>query len=114
METSSGRRFRRLVELPLLRSHNPQLAFSWTLVHDVPDGSPMLDALLGDGEFRLTLAVSGIDTLLATQALGGQSYGRDDVLIDHEFIDMIDDSTELFEFDLTKLHDVQRSSRTTD
>jgi inward rectifier potassium channel len=65
----------------------------------------MLEALLGDGEFRMTATVSGIDTLLASQALGGQSYGRADILIDQEFADMIDDTTELFEFDLTKLHD---------
>ena len=107
VETSDGRRYRRLVELPLLRANNPQLAFSWTLVHEIQDESAMLKALLGVGEFRLTLAVSGVDTLLASQALGGQSYGREDVLINYEFADMIDDSTDLFEFDLTKLHDVR-------
>jgi hypothetical protein len=38
------------------------------------------------------------------------SYGRTDVLIDQEFVDMIDDTTELFEFDLTKLHDARPRS----
>ena len=94
-----------LVELPLVRSHNPSMAFAWTLVHEIEDGSPMMERLRSDGEFRLTVTVSGIDTLLASQALGGQTYRREDVLIDHEFDDMMDDSTELLEFDLTKLHD---------
>ena len=105
VQLTDGRVYRHLVELPLIRAHNPQLALAWTLVHEIEEGSPMLEALLGDGEFRLTATVSGIDTLLASQALGGQSYGRADVLIDQEFADMIDDTTELFEFDLTKLHD---------
>jgi inward rectifier potassium channel len=107
VELSDGRTYRHLAELPLLRSHNPQLAFVWTLVHEIEDGSPMLEALLAEGEFRLTASISGIDTLLASQALGGMSYGRADVLIDQEFVDMIDDTTELFEFDLTRLHDAR-------
>lgn len=102
---TDGRHYRQLVELPLVRSHNPSMAFAWTLVHEIEDGSPMMERLRGEGEFRLTVTVSGIDTLLASQALGGQTYGREDVLIDHEFDDMMDDSTELLEFDLTKLHD---------
>jgi inward rectifier potassium channel len=102
---TDGRTYRQLVELPLIRSHNPSMAFAWTLVHEIEDGSPMMERLRGDGEFRLTVTVSGVDTLLASQALGGETYGRDAVLIDHEFDDMMDDSRDLLEFDLTKLHD---------
>ena len=102
---TDGRTYRQLVELPLVRSHNPSMAFAWTLVHEIEDGSPMWATLHSDREFRLTVTVSGIDTLLASQALGGQTYERGAVLIDHEFDDMMDDSTGLIEFDLTKLHD---------
>jgi inward rectifier potassium channel len=107
VQLSDGRVYRQLVELPLVRSHNPSLVFVWELVHEIEEGSPMLEALLGGGEFRLSVSVSGIDTLLASQAIGGQVYNRPDVLIEHEFDDMIDDSRELFEFDLTKLHDAR-------
>ena len=107
VELGGGRHYRHLVELPLVRSRNPQMAFSWTLVHDVADGSAMLAALRGPGEFRLTVSLSGIDTRLASQALGGQTYARDDILLDHEFADMIDDRGDLLEFDLTRLHDVR-------
>lgn len=101
---TDGRAYRYLVELPLLQPHNPQLIFNWTLVHEIDENSEMFQALMGEGEFRLTAAVSGIDTLLASQAIGGAAYQRKDILIDHEFDDMIDDSKETFEFDLTKLH----------
>lgn len=109
IDRPDGRRYRQLVELPLLRPHNPQLAFSWTLAHEIADDSSMLAALLGDGEFRLTVAIAGVDTLLASQALGGQVYNRADILFDHDFVDMIDDSAEVFEFDLAKLHRVAPS-----
>ena len=104
-ETSDGRTYRSLIDLPLRRSHNPQLAFAWLLIHEIEDASPMLNALRGEDAFRLTVSVSGIDTLLASQALGGRAYNRSEIVIDQEFDDMIDDSADLFEFDLTKLHD---------
>ncbi|NIJ08282.1 inward rectifier potassium channel [Sphingomonas vulcanisoli] len=107
---NDGRSFRQLVDLPLVQSHHPQLVFNWTLVHEIDEASDMYQALLAGGEFRLTATISGIDTLLASQAIGGTSYRRKDILIDHEFDDMIDDSRETFEFDLTKLHGVHPRS----
>lgn len=104
-DLGDGRTVRELAELPLVRSHNPQLAFGWLLAHEIEEGSPMLDALLSGREFRLIVSVNGVDTLLASQAVGGQIYERDDVLIDQEFADMLDDRSEVLEFDLTKLHD---------
>jgi len=50
----------------------------------------------------LTAVVSVIDPLLGSHALSGQSYRRANVLIDHEFDD-IDDNTDMFEFDFTKI-----------
>jgi inward rectifier potassium channel len=105
VELEDGRFFRQLVELPLIRAHNPTLTLMWILVHEIEPDSEMMAALEGDGEFRLTVTVSGIDTLLATQALGGEANGRKDILIGHEFDDMIDEGHEMLEFDFTKLHD---------
>lgn len=104
---ADGRVFRRLVELPLLRATNPALGLAWTLVHPIEDGSAMLAALAGAGEFRLGVSVSGLDTLLATQAIGGRFYGRDEVLVDHEFVDAVADRDGEFELDLAKLDAVR-------
>ena len=102
-----GRVFRQLVELPLTRSNNPQMALAWMLVHRLEEGSPMLAAWRDAGEFRLIVSVSGLDTLLATQAIGGRSYRRDDVVADHEYVDVVDEDGGAFRLDLRKISEVR-------
>ncbi|WP_188444985.1 ion channel [Sphingomonas psychrolutea] len=105
-----GRTFRRLTELPLVRSQNPMLGLAWTLVHILDDDSPVLAALDTPADrFMLTLSVGGIDTLLASQSLGGKRYGRDDVRVDHEFVDVISDENGVTHLDLRRLHDTVAS-----
>lgn len=103
-----GRSFRRLTELPLVRNRNPMLALAWTLVHIIEDGSPMYDALVnGEDRFMLSVSVNGLDTLLASPAQGGMRYSRDDILIDHEFADIMTEIDGQMHMDLTRLHEVQ-------
>lgn len=107
---ADGRIDRHLVELPLVRSHNPQLAFSWTLVHEIDDASPMLEAMSHDDEFRLTVTVIGVDTLLANQALGAQTYLRASIVTDHVYEDMVETHGSGFVFDLGKIENVREQS----
>uniref|UniRef100_UPI0035CB1923 ion channel n=1 Tax=uncultured Sphingomonas sp. TaxID=158754 RepID=UPI0035CB1923 len=101
-----GRAMRRLTELPLVRSTNPMLGLAWVLVHILDDESPVLAALANeDDRFLLSVTIGGIDTLLASQSLGGKRYGREHVLADHEFVDVISDENGVTHLDLRKLHD---------
>ncbi|WP_298688079.1 ion channel [uncultured Sphingomonas sp.] len=102
-----GQIFRRLADLPLVRSQNPAFALTWTLVHVIEPGSAMMAALERPERFRLTVTVSGLDTLLASPTLGQHSYGRADIRLDHEFEDIILDEDGLVHLDLSKLHDVR-------
>ncbi|MDB5738800.1 MAG: potassium channel protein [Sphingomonas bacterium] len=111
IELPDGRTFRRLVELPLVRARNPMLGLAWTLVHLIDEGSPMLAALKLGERFQLTVSVSGLDTLLASQAIGGHRYSRDEILIDHEFEDALADTEEGIHLDLGKLHDTRPTLR---
>jgi inward rectifier potassium channel len=104
VDLHDGRVFRRLIELPLVRAHNPTLALSWTLVHPIEAGSRMIAALDSSAEFRLSVTVTGLDTLLAAQAIGGQTYLREAILRDHEFTDAVEERNGSFELDLGKLH----------
>jgi inward rectifier potassium channel len=106
VELPDGRVFRRLVDLPLVRSHNPMLGLSWTLVHLLDDDSAVLAAWSGNDRFTLTVGVSGLDTLLASQSQGRQSYDRESVLADHDFADAITDNDGELHLDLARLHDV--------
>ncbi len=107
VDLPDGRVFRRLVELPLTRSVNPLMGLAWLLVHSLEEGSAMLAAWRAAGEFRLTVTVNGLDTLLATQAIGGRSYQRGDILDDHEYIDVVDESEGAFRLDLRKIDAVR-------
>ena len=100
-----GRLLRRLVNLPLLRANNPALGLSWTLVHMLEDESAFLAALGGSDPFTLSVTVSGLDTLLASLSIGGHSYHRDDILLDHDYVDVINDVDGIVQLDLRKFHE---------
>ncbi len=105
IDLPNGRNIRRLVELPLERSRNSLMALSWTLVHLIDEDSAFWRAFTGTERFQLTVTVNGLDTLLASQATGACSYLRDDIHVDHDFVDVINIGPGGLEFDLTKLHD---------
>jgi len=107
VDEPNGGTYRRLVELPLVHSHNPMLSLSWTLVHLLEPDSELLKALLGTDRFILAAMVGGLDTLLATQSLGGHSYGRKEVLIDHQFADVVTDVEGILHLDLRRLHETR-------
>jgi len=102
-----GREFAGLMELPLLRAQNPMLNLSWTLIHLIDDTSPVLAALASEQPFLLAVTVNGSDTLLARQTLGGRSYQRDDVLLDHHFVDVITNRDGTLHLDVSRLSDVE-------
>ena len=101
-----GRTFRRLTALPLVSDRNPMLGLAWMLVHLLDEDSPVL-AALDDAEdrFLLSVTIGGLDTLLASPSLGGKAYGREDVLADHQFVDVISLVDGVTSLDLRKLHD---------
>lgn len=100
-----GRFFRRLTELPLVSSRNPMLGLAWTLIHQLDDDSPMLAALVGTDRFLLSATINGVDTLLASGSQGGHRYSREDIRVDHEFVDVISDQLGTIHLDLLLLHD---------
>jgi inward rectifier potassium channel len=105
MHLPDGRTFRSLTTLPLIRDVNPLLGLSWTLVHLIEDDSPLLESLAGSDRFLLTVTIGGLDTLLASPSQGGARYDREQVLIDHEFVDVISDEQGAIRLDMTLLHD---------
>ena len=100
-----GRVFQRLTELPLVSSHNPIFGLAWTLIHVIEDDSPMLLSLEGPDHFLLTASVRGVDTLLASSSQGGRRYIRQDVRIDHDFVDIISSEGGTMHLDLALLHE---------
>jgi inward rectifier potassium channel len=104
----TGREMAVLVDLPLLRAQDPMLNLSWTLIHVVDDASPILEALTSDQLFVLTATVNAADTLLARQTIGGRSYQRKEVLLDHHFVDVISNQEGMLHFDVSRLSETER------
>lgn len=102
-----GKRFRRLCELELVRSHNPMIGLGWTLIHVLPTDSRILNTIESGERVMLTASVSGTDMLLATPSLTLQRYGRGEIRTNHEFVEMISEDEEGLRLDLTRLHQVQ-------
>lgn len=107
IDLPDGRLKRRLVDLPLLRSHNAMLGLSWTLVHILEENSPFLGALHSEQQFNLMVSVSGLDTLLASQSIGGHNYRREEILTDHEYVDVISDIDGIVHLNLANFHDTK-------
>lgn len=100
-----GRMFRRLADLPLVNNRNPMLGLAWTLIHRLDDDSGVVASLAGSDRFLLTATISGVDTLLASPSQGDHRYGREDVRVDHEFVDVMSDQNGTMQLDLLLLHD---------
>jgi inward rectifier potassium channel len=102
-----GKEFRRLRQLELVRSHNPMVGLGWTLIHILPDDSDILEALKRDETVLLAAGVSGTDMLLATPSQMMRRYGRSEIRVDHEFVEMVSQDESGLCLDLTRLHEVQ-------
>jgi inward rectifier potassium channel len=104
---SDGKTLRRLRELELVRNHNPMLGLAWTVIHILPDDSSMLAAIERKEPLILIANVSGTDMLLASPSQALQRYGRREICVDHEFVEMVTLDDGGFTLDLSKLHQVE-------
>jgi inward rectifier potassium channel len=102
-----GRLRTHFVDLPLARDHHALFSLTWTLVHRLEPGTAFEEALRGDQPLTLVVTVIGLDTLLATQSIGSCSYSKQDILIEHEFLDVVSDIKGSPHVDLTRFHDVR-------
>jgi len=86
-------------EVPVFDDLHVKLLGGTKDIVDVQDVTLSFSADLADS------TGSGLDTLLASQSIGGHSYHRDEILIDHEFVDVLTDVDGIVHLDLSKFHD---------
>jgi inward rectifier potassium channel len=105
------RRYRRLTELPLVRSNLPVLSFSWTLIHPIDPDSPLYDLTperIAREVPSLLVSITGFDEAISAPITDRKTYQPSDVRLDHTFVDIIRDLPDGFlEIDLTRLHDTE-------
>ena len=109
--TAEGARFRRYVELKLVRSENPAFALSWTILHPIDAASPLFGRRpedLAREDALLLLTITGHDETSAQTVQGRESFLPEDILWHHRFVDILstaaDGQTLL---DYARFHDVE-------
>ena len=104
-----GGTFRRFFDLKLVRSENPVLSLSWTLIHPIDEDSPlhgMNEERLRDEAPRLLVSINGFDEAISSPINDRRSYRPEDIRVGHVFVHILEDMPDgAIQIDLTRLHD---------
>ena len=84
--------FREFYDLKLERDYSPIFALSWTIAHDIDSTSPLFG--LSDEDLKrrtaeIMVTFSGTDTTLSQEMYAKSSYLTDEILKEHDFVDVI-------------------------
>ena len=91
-ETAEGDRYRRMLDLPLVRDSSPFFALSWTVMHPIDEASPFFG--MGPDDCRsvatqLVAVLTGIDGTTSSTVYARHGYTTDDILFDRAFEDVL-------------------------
>jgi inward rectifier potassium channel len=91
-ETAEGDRYRRMLDLPLLRDSSPFFALSWTVMHPIDEASPFYG--MGPDDCRseatqLVAVLTGIDGTTSSSVYARHGYTASDILFDRAFEDVL-------------------------
>jgi len=90
--SSEGIAMRRFEELKLVRGRTSLFALSWTIMHRIDETSPLYgiscEEML-DKQMEIVALLSGADATMAETIYARYSYGPDDIVRDHRFVDVL-------------------------
>jgi inward rectifier potassium channel len=110
--SAEGTQMRRFYDLPLVRSGNPVLRFTWTVMHRIDEKSPLYGTTqekLRAQKAEIIISVSGTDETLSQTVQARHSYIADEIVCNAAFADVLhrrEDSTLEVRYD--KFHQVVR------
>jgi len=85
--------YREFTELALERNESPLFALSWTIAHDITPSSPLHGQTSGSLRARaaeIVVSFRGTDTALSQEMHAKTSYVVEEILMDHDFVDVIE------------------------
>jgi len=88
-----GTGYRDFTELKLERDLSPLFALSWTIAHDIDASSPLCGLSheqLKSMAAEIIVSFRGVDTTLAQEMHAKSSYIADEILVDHDFVDVLE------------------------
>ena len=110
-KTLEGARFRRVIDLKLVRTSQPMFFMGWTIMHVVDESSPLLGLSAADFKVKdisFVLIVKGTDESTTQQMQARQVYEHTDVKWQHRYVDAIYvDADGVSHIDYTLFHDTE-------
>ena len=106
---ADGGTFRRFFDLKLVRSENPVLSLSWTLIHPIDGESPLFtmdeESLLAEAP-SLLVSITGFDEAISSTINDRHNYVPEDIRVGHVFVHILEDQDDgAIQIDLTRIHD---------
>jgi len=110
-QTADGGLVRRIHDLKLSRSRNPNFVFAWTVIHPIDENSPLHDTsveslLAADG--FISASVVGIDEIFNQSVYARYRYDAHQLRFGHDFISILgrtDDGRRLIDY--THFHETE-------
>jgi inward rectifier potassium channel len=107
--TREGMVFRRFEELKLVRARTSLFSLSWTVMHPIDETSPLHGVTpqdMVDKQMEVVALLSGADATIAETIYARYSYGPDDIVRGHRFVDVLSLGPKGQRVvDLTRFHD---------
>lgn len=104
-----GITMRRFEELKLVRPRTSLFALSWTIMHPIDEASPLHGVSgedMAERQMEIVALLSGSDATMAETIYARYSYGPDDIVRDHRFVDVLSVTPRGERVvDLTRFHD---------
>ena len=107
--TLEGYRFRRIIDLPLVRSQHPVFALGWNIMHVIDDTSPLgqeTPQTLDDREVVFILSLSGTDETTGQVLKARSEYAAPAIRWNATFRDILEQDGTTLRIDYSKFHDV--------
>ena len=109
--TLEGARFRRVIDLKLVRTSQPMFFMGWTIMHVVDESSPLFGLTAADfkaKDMSFVVIVKGTDESTTQQMQARQVYEHTDVKWQHRYVDAIYvDADGVSHIDYTLFHDTE-------
>jgi inward rectifier potassium channel len=108
--TAEGYRFRRIIDLPLVRSQHPVFSLGWNIMHVIDEASPLkreTSQTLDDTETVFILSLSGTDENTGQVLMARGEYAASAVRWNAAFSDILVLRDGALHIDYSKFHDVE-------
>lgn len=112
--TREGERYRRMVDMPLVRSESPAFVLTWLVLHVIDETSPLHGVtaeVFTEGMMEILVTFTGWDETLAQTIYARQSYVGSELRWNHRFLDVIRLSADgSRQVDYAKFHETEAVS----